>query len=102
MKLTPEQVAAAKNRRLKEPLAITGYDVVPMKVSLAGEDGPRTRQVFATRMIETIGDMAALDAHVKLGKFIPMPDLSIQALMIVIDKEDLLEPRKKEEEKPDG
>ena len=60
MKLTSEQVAAAKNRRLKEPLDITGYDIIPMKVSLVGEDGPRTRQVFAIRKIETIGDLAAL------------------------------------------
>ena len=99
MKLTPEEVAAAKNRRLREPLMITGYDVVPMKVSLVGEDAPRTKQVFVPRKIETIGDLAALDAHVKLGKFLPMPDLSLQALMIVIDKVGLLEEKK--EEKPD-
>jgi hypothetical protein len=102
MKMTPEDAEAAKNRRLKEPLIITGYDIVPMKVSLVGEEGPRTRQVFAPRRIETIGDLAALDAHTKLGKFLPMPDLSLQALMIVIDKMGLLEEKDKEkEESPD-
>ena len=96
MKLTPKDVEAAKSRRLKEPLVITGYDVVSMKVSLVGEEGPRTEQVFAPRKIETIGDIAKLDAHVKLGKFLPMPDLSIQALMIVIDKIGLLEEKKED------
>ena len=104
MKLTPEQAEAAKKRRLKEPLEITGYNVVVMKLSLPGDKlslpggKQRTREVFATRRIETIGDLAKLDAHIKVGKFIPLPDLSLQALLIVIDKIGLLEEK---EEKPD-
>ena len=99
MKISPEQAAAAKNRRLKEPLEITGYDVSVSKLAVVGvQEGPRTTQEFAVRKIETIGDLAALDAHARLGKFIPVPDLSLQALMIVIDKLGLLE----EKEKSDG
>lgn len=99
MKLTPEQAEAAKRRRLKEPLEITGYDVVVTKLRLPGDES-RTKEVFATKRIETIGDLAKLDAHIKVGKFIPLPDLSLQALLIVIDKIGLLE--EKEEGSDDG
>lgn len=93
MSLTPEQIAAAKRRRLKEPLEITGYEVVINKIASLDANAPRTRKEFVTRTIETIGDLAALDAHAKIGKFVPLPDLSVQALMIVIDKLGMLEPK---------
>ena len=91
MKLTPEQVENARKRRLREPLEITGYEIEISKIARVDQRGPQTTQVFATRRIETIGDLATLDAHAKLGKFVPMPDLSLQALMIVIDKLGMLE-----------
>ena len=98
MKITREQAEAAKNRRLKEPLEISGYDIQASKLHLVNSDAPRTKQVFATRRIETIGDLAMLEAHMRVGKFIPVPDLSIQALMIVIEKMGLLEEKEKEGE----
>jgi len=98
MKMTTEQVNAAKNRRLKEPLEITGYAVEVSKIARIDQKGPETIQTFVTRKINTIGDFATLDAHTKLGKFVPMPDLSLQALLIVIDKLGLLE----EKEDDDG
>ena len=88
--LTREQQEQAKQRRLKEPLEITGYEVEVLKVKVRG--APQTTQRFATRRIQTIGDLARLDAHAKIGKFIPMPDLSLQALLIVIDRLGMLEP----------
>ena len=100
MKLTPEQADAAKKRRLKEPLEITGYNIKALRMKVVSPDAPRTTQEFAIRTINTIGDLAMLEAHMRLGKFIPVPDLSIQALMIVIDKVGLLE--EKEEDKHDG
>lgn len=92
MNLTREQVEKAKRRRLKEPLEITGYDVAENKIRALG--APRTTQEFTTRRIETITDLAKLDAHMRVGKFIPVPDLSLQALMIVIAKLGLLEDEK--------
>ena len=94
MRLTPEQQERAKQRRLKEPLEITGYEITTLRVRTA--DGPQTKKEFVTRSIRTIGDIAKLDAHCKVGKFIPLPDLSLQALMIVIDKQGLLEDEKKD------
>ncbi len=93
MKLTSDQVEAAKKRRLKEPIEITGYEIEISKIARIDQKGPQTTQTFATREIRTIGDLAVLDAHAKIGKFIPMPDLSLQALMIVIDKLGMLEPK---------
>lgn len=98
MKLTTEQVNAAKKRRLKEPLEITGYEIEVSKIATLDAKGPKTTQVFATRVIETIGDLAQLDAHAKIGKFVPMPDLSLQALMIVIDKLGMLEDKEPTQE----
>lgn len=89
MELTRDQAEAAKRRRLKEPLEITGYDIVENKIRAPGSS--KTKQEFTVRRIETIGDLARVDAHCRLGKFVPVPDLSLQALMIVIDRLGLLE-----------
>lgn len=94
MPVDQKMVEAARSRRLKEPLSITGYSVTASKILAAGE--PRTQSEMVVRQVETIGDLARLDAHIKVGKFIPVPDLGLQALNIVIDKLGLLEPAEKE------
>ena len=98
--MRPDRVEEAKQRRLKEPLEITGYNVEISKVHIirpeSAPQASRTTQTFVVRHILTIGDLAKMDAHVKLGKFIPVPDLSLQALMIVIDKLGLLEDKVQE------
>jgi len=97
MPLSNAEIAAARNRKFKEPLKISGYKVVESRLSIVGENQPRTNTEMVILTIETVGDLAKMDARMKTGKFIPVPDLSIQALNIVIDKMGLLEP--KEEEK---
>ena len=91
MPLSPEQVEKHRNRRLKEPIMISGYRITMSRLAVDGSGQPSTKQEMVVRKVETIRDIAQIEAHMRVGKFIPVPDLGIQALNLVLEKLDMLE-----------
>lgn len=91
MAVDPKQIEAMKSRRFKDPIQITGYNVRILKVQVS-MDEPQTAQDFVVKNIEKVGDLATVFAEMRIGKFVPMPDISLQMFMVMIDTLGLLEP----------
>jgi hypothetical protein len=85
MKIDPKVAEKVYNRKLKTPLEVLGYSIHVSNI-VDSDKNVGVTKVFDPRIIKTLKDLAVMDKDIVMGKFVPVPTIATQTMMIMLDK----------------